>query len=185
MILSSHIVAASALSAPLINQPFSFLNSALVFIISFLSHFLIDMIPHWDYKTAFGEKIKKADEFVDSKELKNLFQSDLVKFFFDGILGIVLSLAIFNFSDFLIDFNFEKIFMFSLIILGGILPDALNAFYFFRKKYLNEKSFLEYFHRFHNSVHGKSIFNGKFFLGAFSQILTIVEIIFLIKLFQQ
>jgi len=75
MILSSHIVVASALSAPLINQPFSFLNSALIFILSLASHFLIDMIPHRDYKVAFAEKFKETKGSIEKRELKNLYSA--------------------------------------------------------------------------------------------------------------
>lgn len=184
MILSSHIIIASAFSAPLINQPLSFLNSALIFILSFLSHFLIDMIPHWDYKAAFVERFKehrKTGKPIDIKELKNLFfKVDLAKFLFDGILGIFLSFLILNFFGFPISLNFGKIFMFSFAVLGGILPDTLSLLYYFHKKY-SEETFLRYFYGFHNAIHGKRVFRRQFFLGAISQILTIAVIVLLIK----
>lgn len=174
MILSSHIIVASALSAPLINQPLGFLNSALIFILSLISHFLIDMIPHWDYKVAFVEKFKEARKSgfpVSNKEFKILFKADLIKFLFDGILGISLSFLIFNFP-----IDFEKILMFGFAVFGGILPDVLTVFYFIKKE-----PFLKFFWQFHNFIHGRRVSKDRFLFGAILQILTIAAIVLLIE----
>ncbi|MBI5306213.1 hypothetical protein HZB04_01330 [Candidatus Wolfebacteria bacterium] len=194
MILSSHIIVASALSASLINQPFSFLNSALIFILSFLSHFLLDMIPHWDYKVNFIDNLKKTGSFFGDKERK-FFKFDLVKLLFDGILGIVLSFFIIE------NFSWQNLIGLSLAIFGAILPDALTVFYFLNKsrtfpynidsvgkqdtlgKVRDKNSFLGFLYNFHGAIHGRRVFNEKSFWGAILQILTIGAIILLIKLF--
>ena len=67
MILSSHIIVASAATVSLINRPASVFNALAIFVIALLSHYLVDLIPHWDYKIW---SIKEDDDEAEKTILK-------------------------------------------------------------------------------------------------------------------
>lgn len=173
MILSSHIIAASAVAAPLLAKPFNFANAALVFIVSFLSHYALDMIPHWDYKMAsIGDKnISFAGNNEEKEFIKNskFILIDFFKNTADGLIGLLGAFLILGFS-----FNFKHLFFIFIIAFASILPDFLEFLYLFSKKFP-----LDIIHKFHNFVHGKRMFLNKPFFGIVSQILTLLAIIVL------
>ena len=89
------------LARTLIPSEISYLT--LAFVLAFLSHYLLDSLPHWDYSI----------ENIQEKKWRNSFK-DFLKVFLDISLGIFL---IFIFSK-----------NFSISFLGGlvaILPDGL------------------------------------------------------------
>ena len=91
----------------------SFKSAALVFVLAFLSHFLLDMIPHWNNN-------------FDTKGFKNSFRVGIEKL----LVFIVLSDWLFSF--FLV-FLLYDVFNSGLVIVGAfaaMLPDALKLGYF-------------------------------------------------------
>ncbi len=175
MILSSHIITASAVAAPLLAQPFNFINAIFIFLISFASHYILDAIPHWDYKlNSFVKVLDENGAYYGERKLilqKKLLIKDLIKILFDFIVGL-LAISLF--------FDFLNVFIVGLIIFASFLPDILQVCYALLKH--SRPKILEFERKFHHNVHGKRIFENKPILGIISQILTLLVIIFLSKL---
>ncbi len=169
MILSSHIITASAVAAPLLARPMDFANAVFIFIVSFLSHYAIDAISHWDYELNSIEELPSGDKKIVATKISIL--KDLFKNSADGIIGLIGALFIIGFPD-----NLEKFFAFGLIIIGAILPDFLELCYVVFNKFP-----LNIFHKIHIFIHGKRIFKGKPILGIIFQILTLLIIIALFQ----
>lgn len=170
MILSSHIITASAVAAPLLSRPLNFANATLIFFVSFLSHFALDALPHWDYKMSSFPKENGERLFVCKM---SFFIKDLAKNFLDCFAGIAAAIFIIGWPQ-----NFFGFLAFGLIIFGSILPDALEALFVIKKWRA-----LEPLHKFHFAIHGKRIFQNQPFWGVISQILIIVLIVFIFNRF--
>lgn len=112
MILASHAIAGAAVASLNPSKPFS------GFFTGFILHFILDAIPHWDYKIKSGS----IDPYVGSAFVFNRdFFVDVLKIAGDGILGIVLSLVLF--------YSPESAPAVLVGAFGGILPDALQFAY--------------------------------------------------------
>jgi len=168
VILSSHIIAASAVVAPLLNRPLSFANVALIFFASFLSHFALDALPHWDYKMLSFPKENGERQFIFKKYF---LTKDLLKNLLDGVIGLGGAILIIGFPK-----DFLEFVLFGLIVFGAILPDILEALFVIKKWRV-----LESLHKFHLAIHGKRVFINKPFWGVISQILIIVLVIFILS----
>ncbi|MEK7062265.1 MAG: hypothetical protein AAB940_00805 [Patescibacteria group bacterium] len=170
MILSSHIIAASAVAAPLLSRPLDFANMAFIFFASFLSHFFLDALPHWDYKMLSFTKENGERRFIFKKYFST---KDFLKNLLDGVIGLAGAILIIGFPK-----DFSEFILFGLIVFGSILPDALEATYA-----INKYRFLEPLHKFHLTIHGKRVFQNRPFLGTFSQVLIIALIVFIFSKF--
>lgn len=98
-------------------------NPAGAFTAAFTSHFLIDAIPHWDYKLA---SFTRDPNDYRSQKLTLGWHSlkDAAKLGSDCLLSLIIPLLLFHTLP-----------MFSytialLGIVGGVLPDALQLIYF-------------------------------------------------------
>lgn len=124
MILTSHILAGAAIGSQ-INNP------VLAATFAFISHFVLDFIPHPEEYNIDNLKTKKFNKY---------FIKDLIKVFIDFILGFIIvfyfSRGSFNFSNILIGAFF------------GALPDGLQFLSF----QFNFK-FLQVSQKFHIKVH--------------------------------
>ncbi len=176
MIISSHIIAASAVVAPLLSRPLNFTNAALIFFASLLSHFALDALPHWDYKMLSFPKEsglvrRSLDEGGERLFVfkKNFLTKDLLKNLLDGATGLAGAILIIGFPK-----NFSGFILFGLIVFGAILPDILEALFVIKKWRV-----LEPLHKFHLAIHGKRIFQNRPFWGVISQILMITLIVFI------
>ncbi len=156
------------MATPLLNESFNFANATLIFFVSFLSHFALDALPHWDYKMSSFPKENGERLFIFRKDflIKDLFKNLL-----DGVIGLTGAFLIVGFPK-----DFLEFILFGLIVFGAILPDMLEALFVIKKW-----RFLESLHKFHFAVHGKKIFMDKPFWGIISQILIIVFIIFICR----
>lgn len=103
MILVTHSIIGGALSVVQKSIPAAFL-------VGLLSHYLTDMIPHYDYEAGI-------DGSGDAKKLKPF----LIKIVSDGLLGVLVPLIIFYPENW---FDFFKLFA---GIAGGVLPDFLQG----------------------------------------------------------
>ncbi len=161
MTLTTHAIVGAAAA-----RLFSF-NPATAFLAAFVSHFLIDAIPHWDYNLKSAKKnetnLMKSDILVNRD-----FVFDLGKILFDIILGILLSFFIFQPSG-----NAE-ILTIAIGIVGGILPDPLQFLYF---KFRHEP--LVSLQKFHFLIHTKVKLSGGWFVGVFLQIFLVVIVVIL------
>lgn len=123
MTLTSHAVAGAAAAELFPAHP------VLAFAAAFLSHFVLDSIPHRDYKLesyvkdyAHPDDIFKLDMIIGPA-----FWRDLLKIALDCALGFFLAIALFHSSTGVIYFAL-------LGAAGGVLPDALQ-FAFFKFKH--------------------------------------------------
>src|ERR1044072_2451537 len=88
MFLSTHAIAGAAVATLFPQQP------VLGLAVGFVSHFVLDAIPHFDYKlesTEYGDDMKKIDMPFGPK-----FARDLARTGVDSASGLVLSIALFG-----------------------------------------------------------------------------------------
>ena len=148
-------------------------NPPLAFVAAFASHFVLDALPHWDYKIpALGKKI---DETADAR---SLFGSRGVwrDLFF---VGLDLSLGIF--LGFLLSSGFpntSRPTAVALGALGGILPDALQVVYA-----LCPRGILASLHRFHMRIENEELLRTAPVWGVFSQAVVIIVTFVLARLY--
>lgn len=167
MILASHIIAASAIAAPLALKSLTISNSAAIFLVSFISHYLLDSIPHWDYKPSSLNFNKKGNKEIILN--KKLILRDLAKISLDGILGLAIGFYIIGLSA-----DFRGILAMGLIIFASCLPDALEIGYAFWKKFpLNQLQ------KFHSFFHAKLKLNNQPAKGIAIQAIVLLILIIL------
>ncbi len=116
MVLTPHAVAGAAIAS------FFKLNPFTAFVAGFLSHFFIDLIPHWDYRLK-SARLDEVYPLNNDLVIGPDFYFDLVKMGFDALLGIILSIIFFTIGG---GVSFWPI-VFGAI--GGIAPDALQFAY--------------------------------------------------------
>ena len=133
MILTTHAVVGAAFSNLFPN------NKTLGFIFAFFSHYILDMLPHSDYK---------VEGFLDSKTktIKSIFNNikallSLLTIAADSLAGIVISILIFA--------RDEKSLLTTIIgAIAAMLPDFLQLLYYKFKKqpFTSIQKFHNYFH---------------------------------------
>jgi hypothetical protein len=116
----------------------------IAFLTAFLSHFLLDSIPHWDYRLRSSREDKENQlnsDIVVGKE----FYVDAIKIAFDASLGLVLSFLLYQPA------TPQIVGLVFLGVIAGILPDPLQFAYFkIRKEPLITLQ------RFHIWIHAKT-----------------------------
>ncbi len=162
MTLSTHSVVGAGLAVISRANPFA------AFLIGFLSHFLLDAIPHWDYplRSGNGETEELKKDLIIGKH----FFIDLTYIGFDFLFGIFLGLLL---------LPSHHIGLMGLIqspilwgIFGAVTPDFLQFVYFkIRKEPLTSLQ------RFHMNIHAKYRFPHKSFIGPMIQILIIASVL--------
>jgi hypothetical protein len=174
MTLTTHAVAGAAVAELFPNHP------VLGFIGGFLSHFLLDAIPHWDYKilsnyanpdVAMAQNEQGISSATALKVDSN-FYLDLVRIGSDFLLGFALSFIIWHPGG-----SHEQKIVF-IGALAGMLPDFMQ-FVYTRFPYQPIVA-LQTFHRF---MHAKLKLNNRPIIGITSQILIIIAIVFITKYF--
>ncbi len=122
MTLATHAVIGASLAAaiPLThNHPIEFI--ALAFVAGILSHFMLDVVPHWDYELGSDTKAPNPADF--DLKIGRAFIFDLGKIGLDVGLGLVIALLLY------VGLAGRS----SLIILAGaigaVLPDFLQFVY--------------------------------------------------------
>ena len=142
MTLTTHAVVGAAISSAFR------LNPGAALLAGFMSHFLLDHLPHWDYIDS--AKINEED---------SLTIRDFIKIGFDVLLGFGLALLFFtsNGQD-----GWESILMGAF---GGMLPDAL-LFAYMKIRREPFKLFRRFHHLMHSSLKIKDARWGLFFQAA-------------------
>ena len=141
------------------------------FILGFVSHFLIDAIPHWHYPLGSIEKDKANQLNNDMSVFDKKFPLDLFKMGSDALLGMLLSLFF---------FKAQYPYIFSAAFIGavaGVLPDALQ---FVHMKWRHEPMIS--LQRFHLWIHAKKDLDDQTFRGVSYQILIIFISVVIAKL---
>lgn len=123
MSLSTHIVMAVAVSVPFLKNPLA------SFFIGFVSHFLADAIPHWDWLPRSLNIGNGNAMNIGVKRDYRLIFWDVMGVFLDSLIGIVLVLIVkYPLTDFTLLWGMLA------AAFGGILPDGLQFIYFLYKK---------------------------------------------------
>lgn len=159
MTLATHAIigAAAASVAPA--------NIALAFIYAFASHFLIDAIPHWDYRLRSKTK-NEDDPLQEDMAIGRAFFVDCLKIGGDALFGAAFVLFFFRpFSQ-----PFQSVIFAG--ILGGILPDGLQFLYYkFRREPLYSLQ------RFHIRIHAKKRLRNRPVLGIALQTALVIAVL--------
>ncbi len=164
MILASHIIVSGLLGA-------TTQNYFLAAIFGFASHYILDVIPHWDYLSdEFELQVKTEKGFFKKKK----FWQKMAKISFDALIGLALLLVIFiALKNFINQKNIAPIL---ISIFFGTLPDALQLLYW-KTKWQSIKWNVDLQRFTHYSIHKK--IEQAFWPGIITQIATI-GIVFLI-----
>ncbi len=157
MILATHAIIGAGIATVVPGQP------VLGFGLAFASHFLLDMIPHWDYALKSRHE-DHSDLAKDDMFINRDFLVDLAKIGLDFALG--LGLAWFIVGSFSVEANWWIIL---LGALGGMLPDFLQFAYFkIRREPLTSLQ------RFHQWIHTSKRLKKRWFIGVVSQTLLVL-----------
>lgn len=160
MILSVHATFGAAVASLVPTHPLE------AFTLGFVSHFLIDAIPHKDYELISIDhdpagKMKPFDFLTEKIKLLR----DVLLVSFDALLGIVLA--------FLFFFNPVHPGIFLIGAVASMIPDFLTFLYLLIK----HKS-LNVFFSFHSSiVHSKIVLNLNQVVGVILQFCTLAVLI--------
>jgi hypothetical protein len=146
MILSTHAVVGAALASLMPSHPVA------AFVAGFVSHFVIDAIPHWDYPL---RSISLGASARNDMRMSAARIRDLALLGFDGLAGLALALAIFGTEANLVAILAGAV--------GGMLPDPVKFAYT-----LFPREPLATLERFHNWIHSKRALDWP--LGVSSQI---------------
>lgn len=135
MILTPHAIVGASISSAFRLTPFTAL------VAGFVSHFVLDMIPHFDYRLR-SAKIEVSKTLDGDLIIGRPFFQDLAVMGVDCLLGLGLSWLFFSFAGGVPS---------SVILagaLGGVLPDALQFAY-----YKIDRRRLRVLQAFHMRVH--------------------------------
>ncbi len=140
-------------------------NNAVAFAAAFVSHFLADAIPHWDY---FLKSYKKdfKNRLNDDMRIDRNFLLDLSRIGLDFFLGAAISYFIFRPAD------VSRLVNIAIGIFGGTLPDALQLVYF-----KTRKEPLTSLQRLHGFIHAKKRLTGRPVLGIFLQLIFVFAVV--------
>ena len=167
MILTTHAIVGAAVGRLVLNPYESFA-------LGFISHFLIDAIPHWAYPLASLIRDEK-DPLKKDMILDRRFIRDLILVIIDFCSGVSLDIFVFQGAISFINFSLPLL----AGALGGVLPDALQFAYF---KIRREP--LITLQKLHIRVNGKEdIFALPY--GLLSQIILIIAVVIISKLILQ
>lgn len=128
MILTSHILAGAVIGS-------QFSSPITVFILSFLSHYFLEIFPHYEYEPEDSELKKK------NSQLNKKFLFALTKVCLDFSFGMILSLYLVWGKPYL-----------SMSFIGGlaaVLPDGLLFLYWWN----TNNNFLKFFALPHRALH--------------------------------
>jgi hypothetical protein len=178
MILTTHAITGAAIASAMPNHP------VLGFVAGFASHFLLDSIPHYDYKL-HSCKEDLRNPLNNDLVLNKKFVVDLIKICADGLFGVLVSLLLFFNLPIYQSLHTLPVQTLSLLILhsavfwgivGALLPDFLQFVYF---KFRHEP-FLS-IQKFHNRIQIGKHLEHNHALGRILQIIIIVIVVAIFK----
>ncbi len=153
MILATHGIVGGAIGYLLPQNPL------LSFFLGFLSHFLIDAIPHWHYPV-LSSKVNPENQMENDMELNRWFIVDLFDIGLDFAAGLAISAFFFH-----PEISPDPAMMSILSgAIGGVLPDPLQFLYW---KMPNRA--LITLQKFHLWIHSTMNLDKKYLIGITSQ----------------
>mgnify|MGYP000125419269 CR=1 FL=1 len=165
MVLFTHSVVGGALGSLLKSHP------VLAFFAGFISHFILDAFPHWDYTLESGQKHESGNELKGDFVIDHRFLFDLVKIGTDLLVGAVI-VYLFFVDNILDPILFLQSGMFWGMV-GGILPDFLQFAY-----YKTKREPLTTLQKFHISVHTNVRLKDRYIIGPLLQIALVLLVLF-------
>ena len=164
MTLTTHAIVGAATAQFFPNRPLA------AFSAGFLSHFIIDSLPHWDY-SLLSLKRDFNNHLNDDMILNKYFLIDLAKVGFDMCAGIILSILIFTKLD-------NSSFWLTFIgAAGGIAPDPFQFLYWkIRREPLTSLQ------RLHMWIQEKNAFEKRPLPGLLIQLIVISIAVYLTKI---
>ena len=163
MILLTHAIAGAALGR------LTPKNLFISFSLGFVSHFILDAIPHKTYSLKSYQRNSKDPMKNDMAFNKN-FIRDLFFMALDLGLGFIISVYFFQGAKGFFNPSWPLIFG----ALGGVTPDALQFLYFkFRKEPLLSLQ------KFHNFIDSET---SSVFIGYLTQLIVIIILVSLSKI---
>ncbi len=140
MTLATHILIAGAIA-----KPISSAHPAILFGVSVLSHYLADLIPHWDYDIrSIDNKEKNNADIITWRFSDKQFLWDIFRFGLDAGIGFFILLLI------VWPETLSSLLKVLAVSAGALFPDALQGIYFTRKA-----EFLRPIQRIHDFFHTK------------------------------
>src|SRR3989344_76146 len=140
MTLATHIVVAGAVASPFLPNPL------VGFLAGFLSHYVVDAIPHWDWP------LKSIRINLQGRKYKTNFSSGTI--IFDTMM-MLSDMALGFLALFLVlqgNFSINAAVALFAAAVGGVLPGGMDIFFLaFRKE-----PFVTH-HRFHSWAHTRRI----------------------------
>ena len=133
------------------------------FVLAFLSHYLLDMMPHTDYDiTSFMDK--------DTKTVRSIFDdlkaaTHLIFISIDFIVATILCILFFVRNE-------STLYITFLGVFAAVLPDFFQFMFY---KFKNQPWI--FFQKIHDKIHNKNSHNN--FLGIFLQIFIPVLFLFI------
>jgi hypothetical protein len=164
MTLATHTVVATAIASVLPGHP------VIATVAAFSSHFLLDSLPHWDYRLVSQQRDFDNPMNLDFA-IDRRFLHDLRHIFCDILIGVGLSVVM------LLFFHSPILPALLIGVVGGVLPDALQVVY---SKFRHEP--LVSLQRFHQWIQkGKSLEVSPL-RGILLQVAVIFIVLFLVRL---
>ena len=155
MILVTHAILGGAIGAATGN-PF------LAFFTGFISHFVLDAIPHWDYHISSGRTNSETDFTKNDIVINKESVGDILKIGLDFFGGIIIAYLLFRNGNTL---DWAVL----LGALGGTTPDFMQFLYY--KLRLKPLFWLQKFHLF---MHAEKSLKHYPILGASVQAIFII-----------
>ena len=173
MTLATHAVVGGTVAALFPSHPIT------AFLAGFFSHFILDAIPHWDYKilsSYANSDVAMSANAVEtgiSKRIKadKYFIYDLMRIGFDAFLGLAIIFVIWTSSS----FGGWRILLIGAI--AGMLPDFLQFAYM---RFPHQP--MVALQKFHTSLmHAELKLKNRPILGITTQIITMIVVIVITK----
>jgi F0F1-type ATP synthase assembly protein I len=164
MILTPHAIVGAAITNIIPGYP------TLGFSLAFISHYILDMIPHIDYEIG---------GFIDntSKKVSPIFNNlksflHVFKIFIDFVFGLALCILIFVKDE-------QTFYLTILGVIGGVLPDFLQFIYLkFKHPYTHALQ------KMHDHFHHPDKMKDRPFRGVVIQVATSVVAVVIYYLFR-
>jgi hypothetical protein len=138
MTLATHIVIGAAVARPLMA-----FNPGFAFLAAFISHYLADAIPHWDYNL---DSIADRDEDLKKHWVitRASLSRDITHAALDAFLGTAFIFTFFPPT------SLETFLWAAATIMGAVLPDFLQGLFMIRRP-----SWMYPIQKFHTIMHTK------------------------------
>ncbi len=165
MVLTTHAVVGGAIGRLLSTNPI------LAFFVGFFSHFVLDIIPHWDYPLQSKVSDNRG---VNQLHFKIGWPAiiDFSRIGLDLLIGLALTYWLFPTTS-----TSWLVSSVAWGAFGAVLPDALQFVYAqWRPR------FLAGLQRFHHFIHAKQDLNNRPVLGVTLQLLLMAAVVILVKL---